>query len=85
MPRPVKNLCGPAVRKARTRLGLSQEQLAAKGQLMGWDVSRDILAKIEGQSRWVSDMELVLLAQLLKIDASALLASPRQAMRRINQ
>lgn len=85
MPRPIKNLCGPVVRKARTRLGLSQEQLAAKGQLMGWDVSRDILAKIEGQSRWVSDIELVLLAQLLKIDASALLAPYRQAMRWINR
>jgi len=85
MPRHVKNLCGPIVRKARSRLGLSQEQLAAKGQLMGWDVSRDILAKIEGQSRWVSDIELVLLAQLLKIDAKELLSPARKALRSINQ
>lgn len=81
MPRPVKNLCGPVVRKARFRLGLSQEQLAAKGQLMGWDVSRDILAKIEGQTRWVSDMELVLLAELLEIDVRKLLTPVRVAVR----
>jgi transcriptional regulator with XRE-family HTH domain len=84
MRRPVKNLCGPAVKKARFLLELSQEQLAAKGQRMGWDVSRDVLAKIEGQSRWVSDIELVLLAELLEIDAKELLYPARKALRLIN-
>jgi hypothetical protein len=39
--------------------GLSQPALAAKCQLLGWDVGRDTIAKIGGQTHWVGDAELV--------------------------
>jgi hypothetical protein len=42
-------------------------------QLKGWDISRDTLAKIEGQSRWVADFELVFLADILGISLGGLL------------
>ncbi len=63
----VRNLVGPQVRKARTRLDLTQEDLAAKLQLAGWDISRASLAKIEAQLRWVADCELYLLAEVLGV------------------
>lgn len=61
------NVCGPQVRRLRARLGLSQPQLAAKCQLAGWDVSRDIIARIEGQSRCVDDSELAMLARVFRV------------------
>lgn len=69
----LKNISGDAVRRLRTQKGLSQRQLAEKCQLMGWDVSRDIIAKIEGKTRWVSDMELVKLSKALKTNVDSLL------------
>ena len=62
-----KNACGPLVARFRNQAGLSQTDLAAKCQLIGWDVSRDIIARIEGQVRWVGDFELALLARALQV------------------
>ncbi len=41
--------------------------------MAGWDITRSIVAAIEGQVRWVGDFELVLLAQVLRVDSAALL------------
>ncbi|MCH7225099.1 hypothetical protein MLD59_03080 [Verrucomicrobiaceae bacterium E54] len=54
--------------------GLTQEQLAAKLQLAGLhSVDRVAVAKIESQIRSVFDFELAVIAQVLGVDASALL------------
>lgn len=36
------------------------------------DIERDTIAKIEGQSRWVSDAELVILARTLSVSLESL-------------
>lgn len=61
------NVCGPQVSRLRTKLGLSQPAFAAKCQLAGWDVSRDVIARIEGQVRCVEDSELAMLARILHV------------------
>lgn len=61
-----RNIVGPQVRRLRCEAALSQPALAAVCQRLGWDVGRDAIAKIEGQSRWVADSELVFLARALK-------------------
>ncbi|AHF89778.1 transcriptional regulator [Opitutaceae bacterium TAV5] len=61
-----KNIVGPTVRRLRDAQNLSQTELAARCQRLGWDISRDTIAKIEGGSRWVGDFELVPLAKALK-------------------
>ncbi len=66
------------MRKIRSQEGLSQPALAARCQRMGWDLSRDTLAKIELQSRWVSDFETVFLAQALSVQVQSLLPHPRR-------
>lgn len=60
-----KNVIASEVRKRRTALGWSQPQLAAKCQLAGWDVSRGIIAGIEGRMRCVYDFEVLILASVL--------------------
>lgn len=72
MQRP-RNIIGPQLRRLRSKAGLSQPAFAARCQRIGWDVERDTIAKIEGQSRWVSDAELVLLAKCLHVTIDELL------------
>ena len=69
----IKNVSGPQVRKIRYQLKLSQPELAARCQRLGWDVSRDIIARIELQTRWVGDFELALLANALKVSIADLI------------
>ena len=68
-----RNIVGPNVRRIRSKRGLSQAQLVAMCQRSGWDISREILAKIEAQIRWVSDFELLLLAAALRVPVTELL------------
>ena len=72
-----RNIVGPVVRELRAKRGFTQPQLVAKLQLQGWDVSRDIIARIEGQVRWVADFEIAKLAAGFGIEPTDLL---RQAL-----
>lgn len=66
-------MVGPIVRDYREKKGLTQEQLAAKLNIMGWDLSRVALAKIESQIRCVSDYELPILAASVGLEPTELL------------
>jgi transcriptional regulator with XRE-family HTH domain len=76
--RPAKNIVGSQVRKIRTEEEISQAQLAAECQLQGWDVSRDIVAKIEDGRRWVADEELLKLARALNCSVPQLFPESAQ-------
>lgn len=75
-----RNVIGPQLRKVRYQSGLSQPALAAKCQLLGWDIGRDTIAKIEGQTRWVGDVELACLARSLRVPLDRLYP---EAIRRV--
>ena len=74
-----KNIVGPVVRELREKQGLSQAQLAAKINVHGWDISRETLAKIEAQIRWVADFEIITLAKAVGIEATELLCRAANA------
>jgi hypothetical protein len=67
-----RNLVGPQIRKLRNQQGLTQPMLAARCRRWGWDLSRQTLAKIEVQLRWVSDFELLCLAKALRVEPDQL-------------
>jgi transcriptional regulator with XRE-family HTH domain len=67
-----RNLIGPQVRKIRYQRGMTQEQLAIKLQMAGYDRSRGTLAKIEARLLWVGDHELFFFAKVLGVPMSAL-------------
>ena len=66
------NIVGPAVKEIREEKGLTQEVLAARCNLLGWDISRSTLAKIEVRLRRVKDTESIILAQALNVNISRL-------------
>jgi len=67
-----KNIVGPNVRRLRNKQDISQEAFAARCQLLGWDISREGIAKIESQIRGVSDIEVMKLAKALRVHFSVL-------------
>ena len=76
MKRP-RNIVGPEVRKLREKRGLTQPALVAKCNLLGWGISRESLAKIEAQIRWVADFELACLAKVLNVSIEVLMPEDR--------
>lgn len=66
------NIIGKVVCRLRNQQGLSQDQLSAKCQRVGLDISRGTLAKIESGVRCVSDQEAFLLGQALGVGVSDL-------------
>jgi transcriptional regulator with XRE-family HTH domain len=68
-----QNIVGPQVRKLRDQRGLTQEMFAARCSIRGLQLTRATLSKIEAQLRCVTDFELVVLAEALKVEVPALL------------
>lgn len=60
------NLCGGNIAALRKGLGLSQRQLADKLQLAGLDIDKNAVQRIEARKRFVTDIELAILAQVLQ-------------------
>ena len=57
---------GENLRKLRERAGLTQEQVAAKMQVGGCDITRSAIAKIEVGQRHVYPDEIILFRDILQ-------------------
>jgi len=66
------NVVGPRVKRIRETQDITQEELAARCNILEWDISRGTLAKIEAQVRRVTDEEVALLAKALKVKINEL-------------
>ncbi len=66
--KPHRNLIGPQIRKLRYKMGWSQDQLAAKLQIAGLDISRSALAKIESGWQTVPDFQACYFMNVFKVD-----------------
>ncbi len=66
------NKIGPNIKRIREQKELTQEQLAAKCQLLEWNISRGTLAKIESQVRRVTDSEVEFIAKALDVEIAEL-------------
>ena len=67
------NLCGAQVARLRVAMGISQRQLAALLQLEGLEIDKNAIQRIEAGKRFVTDIELVQLAKVLRVDIAQLL------------
>lgn len=67
------NLCGLCVAKYRKKLNKSQRELADALQLLGLDVDKNAIQRIEAGKRFVTDIELVYLAKVLNVSYDDLL------------
>lgn len=68
-----RNLIGNNLKTFRKLKGISQEMFVAKLNLIGLDLDRTSLSRIENYNREVYDYELVYFSQVLEIDIIDLL------------
>lgn len=67
------NICGVQVARLRKENHLSQRELADALQLLGLDVDKNAIQRIEAGKRFVTDIELKYLAKVLKTSYETLL------------
>ena len=67
-----KNLIGSNLKKIRTKLKVSQQELSNKLELLGVYVCRGSISRIEDCSRTVTDIELFAIAEVLGVDPKEL-------------
>ena len=65
-----KNVVGLRIRQARKKAKITQMELAAQLQLLGIMIDRSGIAKIEGDRRPVSDIEVAAIARIIKVPVS---------------
>ncbi len=68
-----RNLIGTKVEEARKKRGMKQKELLAQLQVRGVDMNASGLSKLEGQIRYVTDIELVALSEILEVPVDYLL------------
>ena len=67
------NLCGKMIAKKRIEMKLSQRELADCLQLNGLDIDKNAVQRIEAGKRFVIDIELVAIAEVLNVSLNELL------------
>ncbi len=69
------NLCGGKIKTLRLGLKprVSQRILAEKLQLLGLDLDKNAIQKIESGQRFVTDIELKVLSEFFQVSADELL------------
>ena len=72
------NICGRKVAQLRKGMGRSQRELADRLQLLGLDVDKNAVQRIEAGKRFVTDIELLYLSQALNVTVHELLGLEEQ-------
>ncbi len=68
------NICGKNIASHRIALKISQRQLADKMQLVGIDIDKNAIQRIECGKRFVTDIEIVAFAKVFNVSYDDLLA-----------
>ena len=67
------NVCGANIARFRMQLGISQRKLADRMQLVGIDIDKNAIQRIECGKRFVTDIEILAFAKVFDITLDALL------------
>ena len=69
----LNNICGKRIAHFRMDMKISQKQLADKLQLVGLDVDKNAIHRIESGQRFVTDIEIVAFAKVFGVSFEELL------------
>ena len=69
----LNNICGKNIAKLRIGKGLSQRELADKMQLVGIDIDKNAIQRIECGKRFVTDIEIIGFSKIFDISPDTLL------------
>ena len=63
----LNNICGKNIPKLRQEMKISQRALADKMQLVGIDIDKNAIQRIECGKRFVTDIEIVAFAKVFAV------------------
>lgn len=69
----LNNVCGKNISLLRTNLKISQKQLADKMQLVGIDIDKNAIQRIECGKRFVTDIEIIAFSKVFNVTLEKLL------------
>lgn len=69
----LNNICGANIAQKRKSMQISQRELADRLQLVGLDVDKNAVQRIESGKRFVTDIELLGLATVFEVTVDELL------------
>ncbi len=67
------NLCGNNVAQLRKKLNISQKKLADRLQLLGLDIDKNAIQRIESGQRFVTDIEIAVLSNFFDVSSDYLI------------
>ena len=76
-----QNVVGDQIRRLRAQRGMTQQLLSTRCIRLRCDLSRGTIAKIEAGIRRVTDLELLVIARILRVDMLDLF--PKPVVRRV--
>lgn len=68
-----KNVIGAKITLLRQKQGMKQKDLLAKLQVEGVEINASSLSKLEGQTRSVTDKEIIAFTRIFNVSVEALL------------
>ena len=69
----LNNICGKNISNLRLRLKISQRELADKMQLVGIDIDKNAIQRIECGKRFVTDIEIIAFSRVFDVGYEDLL------------
>lgn len=69
----LNNVCGKNIAQFRIEMDISQRELADKMQLVGIDIDKNAIQRIECGKRFVTDIEVIAFAKVFNISLEKLL------------
>ncbi len=71
----IEKRIGNNIRRLRKNAGITQEQLAARMQINGCDITRSMIAKIEVGQRHIYPDEIMLIKKILNVEYNDIFSS----------
>ena len=69
----LNNVCGKNIAKLRGNMKISQRKLADKMQLVGIDIDKNAIQRIECGKRFVTDIEIIAFSKVFNVTFDELL------------
>ena len=69
----LNNICGKNIASMRLELGISQRELADRMQLVGIDIDKNAIQRIECGKRFVTDIGIIAFAKIFNVSSDELL------------
>lgn len=69
----LNNVCGKNIAKLRSNMKISQRALADKMQLVGIDIDKNAIQRIECGKRFVTDIEIIAFSKIFGVSFDVLL------------